>query len=248
MKNEGFAIVTGGARGIGKAIVEQLASEGYNVVINYVSDGSQAKAQAIIDQIKADCGVDGIAVQADVSSYEACKSIVEAGVEAFGDKISILVNNAGTDVGCPFVQTPIEQIDNMIQVNLNSQMYMTQLVLPYMIGAKAGDIINISSIGGTWGVPLHVHYCAAKAGVLGFTKALAKEVAALGVKVNAIAPGVIMTDLVASEPPEEVEMTKAMTPMQSIGEPEEIAWAVSYLVKSDFMTGQIISPNGGLVI
>lgn len=248
MKNEGFAIVTGGARGIGKAIVEQLASEGYNIVINFVSDGSQAKAEALIAQIKADYGVEGIAVQADVQYYDSCKKIVDAGVEAFGEKIAILVNNAGTDKGTPFMQNTVEQMDEMIRVNLNSQLYMSHLVLPAMTTAKAGDIINISSIGGTWGVPLHVDYCAAKGGVLGFTKAIAKEVAALGVKVNAIAPGVIMTDLVASEPEEEVAMTKAMTPMQSIGEPEEIAWAVSYLVKSDFMTGQIISPNGGLVI
>lgn len=248
MREEGFAIVTGGARGLGKGIVLQLAKEGYDVVFNYISDSSQARAQALIDQVKADYGVEALAVQADISDYDQCKKVLDMGIEAFGDKIAVLVNNAGIAGLNLFVDRPVDQYNRLIQVNLMSVFHNTHLVLPYMIAQKSGTIINMSSQAGLNGVAYQVDYSAAKAGVIGFTKALAKEVGQHNIRVNAIAPGNIYTDIWDVIPDHVAEAEKTKIPLGKFGAIEDVAECMSYLLNASFVTGQTISPNGGQTI
>lgn len=248
MREEGFAIVTGGARGLGKGIVLQLAKEGYDVVFNYISDGSQEPAQALVQQLKEEYGISALAVQADTSDYDQCKKVLEMGIEAFGEKIAVLVNNAGIAGLNLFVDRPVDQYNRLIQVNLMSVFHNTHLVLPYMIAQKSGAIINMSSQAGLNGVPYQVDYSAAKAGVIGFTKALAKEVGQHNIRVNAIAPGNILTDIWKVIPPEVAEAEKTRIPLGKFGTIEDVAECMSYLLNASFVTGQTLSPNGGQTI
>ncbi len=248
MREEGFAIVTGGARGLGKGIVLQLAKEGYDVVFNYISDGSQEPAQALVQQLKDEYGVNSLAVQADTSDYDQCKKVLDMGIEAFGEKIAVLVNNAGIAGLNLFVDRPVDQYNRLIQVNLMSVFHNTHLVLPYMIAQKSGAIINMSSQAGLNGVPYQVDYSAAKAGVIGFTKALAKEVGQHNIRVNAIAPGNILTDIWKVIPPEVAEAEKTRIPLGKFGTIEDVAECMSYLLNASFVTGQTLSPNGGQTI
>lgn len=248
MREQGFAIVTGGARGLGKGIVLQLAKEGYDVVFNYISDSSLERSQALIKEVEETYAVRALAVRADVADYEQCKTLVEAGVEAFGNKIAVLVNNAGIAKLGEFVTKKPEQYTRLMQVNLVSIMHTSHIVLPYMIEAKAGAIINMSSQAGLNGVAMQVEYSAAKAGVIGFTKALAKEVGKHNISVNAVAPGNILTDIWDDIPLHVHDIEKAKIPLGKFGTVEDIAECVSYLLNAKFMTGQTISPNGGQTI
>lgn len=248
MREEGFAIVTGGARGLGKGIVIQLAKEGYDVVFNYISDSSLARSQELIAQVEAEYGVRALAVQGDTSEYDQCQKMLEAGIAAFGDKIAVLVNNAGIAGLNLFVDRPVDQYCRVIQVNLLSVFHNTHLVLPYMIAQKSGSIINMSSQAGLNGVPYQVDYTATKAGIIGFTKALAKEVGKHGIRVNAIAPGNILTDIWEIIPKEVAEAEKTKITLGEFGTIEDVAECMSYLLHANFVTGQTISPNGGQTI
>lgn len=247
MKLDGFAIVTGSARGIGEALAYQTAEEGYDTVINYVSDSSAEAAQAVADKIKSEYGVGAIVVQADVSKYEECERLVQAGIDAFGDKIAVLINNAGIDDVRPYFDVPIEDENKMLTTNLNSQYYMCKVVTPYMAKQNYGNIINLSSIAGVQG-NIMVGYGTTKAGVIGLTKSLARVLAPNKVIVNAIAPGMFETRLVTDAPPELREMYLQITPLGSIGTMEEMRRLAHYLLNTDFMTGQVLQPNGGLEI
>ena len=246
-KIPGFAIVTGSARGLGAAMTLQLAKEGYDVVINYVSDKSAPKAEAVAKEARS-YGVGAICVQGDVSSYSTCREIVDAGVKAFGNKIAVLVNNAGIESGKFFADTAVESYNKMIQVEVIGSMNMTHIALPYMIEAENGCIIMQSSVCGLMGVPAQADYSCAKAGLVGFAKALAKEYGSKHIRVNCIAPGMIMTDMIAGTSQEGVAALKAMTPLNMLGDPDDIAECMSYIVNAPFLTGQCISPNGGLTI
>jgi len=248
MKKDGFAIVTGGARGIGAGMCIQLASEGYNVVVNYVSDSSNVKALDLIKKMEDDYGVKGLAVKADVSSYSDCKHLVEQGIKAFGEKIAVLVNNAGIAVGKSFLETTEAEYTKLIGINLTSALHCTHIVLPYMVKLGYGCIINTSSIGGIMGVENQIDYSAAEAGIIGMTKAMAKEFGKYHITVNSIAPGMIWTDMLKGSSQAEVEGLKSMTPLGTIGEVQDISDCFSYILNAKFLTGLTISPNGGLTI
>ena len=247
MKKDGYAIVTGGNRGIGKACAMQLAEEGYDVVINYTSDRGHPYAEETLKELK-EKGVDAISVRADVSEYEGCKKIVDKAVETFGKNITVLVNNAGIAYGKPFHEVTPDQIEKIIRTNLLSQLFCANLILPYMMEQNKGWIINISSNSGIMGVEGYVDYSASKGGSIALTKALAKEAAAYNIKVNCIAPGCFLSHIVTDSGEENMERLRLLTPLKKLGEMTDIALLVHYLVNTEFLTGQVISPNGGWTI
>lgn len=248
MRKEGFSIVTGGSRGIGEAMSLQLASEGYDVVINYVSESSASRTQELVKKIESTYNVKALAVRADVSNYADCKRLVEEGVSKFGEKIAVLVNNAGIANGKSFLEITEPEYSRLIGINLTSALHCSHLVLPYMVKQGYGCIVNISSVGGIMGVANQIDYSAAKAGVIGMTKAMAKEFGPHNIRVNCIAPGMIWTDMLKESSQEAVEALKQVTPLGTIGEPKDIADCLSYVINAKFLTGQTISPNGGLTI
>lgn len=238
------AIVTGGAKGIGKAIVEELAKNGINVVINY--NKSEQAAKDLRQELTQDgCNVE--IYKADVSKREEAKKLVSFAKEKFGE-IDILINNAGIDKWQLFTDITDEDWDEIISCNLNSAFYMTQEVVKDMIHNKKGTIINISSIWGITGASCEVAYSVSKAGMDGLTKALAKELAPSGIRVNSIAPGAIMTDMNKNLTKEEIEEVNTQIPLGRFGTPQEVAKCAKWLVEDSYTTGQIISPNGGWVI
>ena len=245
------AIITGGSRGIGEAMALKLGECGYNVVINYRSDSSKELSEKLADKIKNDFKVDILVVKADVSKYEDCEKLVKAAVDKFGDKIDVLVNNAGITNNCNFVDIKKEQYENVINTNLLSFLHMTHLTLPYMVNHSSKDsqccIVNTSSIGGLIGVINQADYCASKAGIIGFTRALALEFAGKGIRVNAIAPGMIMTDMLRGVNQDELKALAATIPQGYIGDVSDIAGALGYILNAPYLTGQVISPNGGIV-
>ena len=243
--SKGCAVVTGASRGLGEGIALKLASEGYDIVINYVSNAEKAKAVAGL--ITDKYGMKAELVQGDVAEYEVCKKIIETAIEKFG-KIDILVNNAGIAIEGSYEDVSIEQIDKMVQTNLMSVLYCCHLAVPHMTKAGKGCIVNMASNAGIMGVVNHVPYSTAKAGVLGITKALASEMGPYGVTVNAIAPGMIMTDMLSGIDQESVDALVQMTPLRKIGKVEDVAECVWYIVNAGFLTGQYISPNGGTTI
>ena len=246
-KYDGYAIVTGGARGMGAAICRQLAADGYDIVCNYVSDSSRAKVETLAAEIAEKYKRRVIPAQGNVAKYEDCRRVVDTAAAALGEQIAVLVNNAGVTVRAELVDHTMEDIERVLGTNLMAGIYMCKLVLPYMDRQNAGSIVNITSIGGMTGFVRQTTYCTTKWGMNGLTKALAKEAGPHGVRVNAVAPGFIVTDMTLENKPA-FESYRAASPIGMLGDPEHIAEAVSYVVGAEFMTGQVISPNGGLVI
>lgn len=241
-------LVTGGSKGIGKAIVYSFAKAGYNVILNY--NTSYQSAKEIVEDLK-DCSGIVEMFKADVSNRDEVNSMVEYTVREFG-KIDVVVNNAGIcDVGV-FSEITEDVWDKIMDVNLKGVFNVTQAALRYsMLKEKQGSIINISSIYGVCGGSCEVAYSASKAGIVGLTKALAKELALSNITVNAIAPGAISTDmLVDNYSKEDLAYTKSEIPMGRFGKPEEVAELVAFLATdaARYITGQVISPNGGLLI
>ncbi len=231
------AIVTGGSRGIGEAIVRMLSKEGYNVILNY--NKSEDKARKIQKEIK---NID--IVKADVSTRKGAKDIVEITLNKYKN-IDVLINNAGISQTKLFTDITDEDWNTMINTNLSSAFYMCQEVLPNMLHNKSGCIINISSIWGITGASCEVHYSVAKAGMDGLTKSLAKEVGPSNIRVNSIAPGIINTDMNKKLSIEDKKNIINEIPLEKIGEPEDVANAVKWLIGDSYTTGQIISVNGG---
>ena len=246
-KYDGYAIVTGGARGMGAAICRQLAADGYDIVCNYVSDSSRAKVETLAAEIAEKYKRRVIPAQGNVAKYEDCRRVVDTAAAALGEQIAVLVNNAGVTVRAELVDHTMEDIERVLGRNLMPRIYMCKLVLPYMYRQNAGSIVNITSIGGMTGSVRQTTYCTTKWGMNGLTKALAKEAGPHGVRVNAVAPGFIVTDMTLENKPA-FESYRAASPIGMLGDPEHIAEAVCYVVGAEFMTGQVISPNGGLVI
>ena len=246
------SIITGGSRGIGEAMALKLGELGYNVVINYRSDSSKVLSDNLAAKINKDYGVETLVVKADVSKYEDCENLVKATVEKFGDKIDVLVNNAGITNNCNWIDIKREQYENVINTNLMSFLHMTHLVLPHMINHSSKDsqccIVNTSSVGGLTGVINQADYCASKSGIIGLTRALALEFAGRGVRVNAIAPGMIMTDMLRGVNQDELKALASTIPEGFIGDVSDIAGALSYILTAPYLTGQIISANGGCVL
>ena len=235
------ALITGGSRGIGAAIALKLAQEGFFTYINY------CKSPEMAQKIAGETG--GIAVMADVSDKEQVDKMVKKIVEDSGG-IDVLVNNAGISVSGLFTDISEEEEQRLWKINVGGVFNCTKAVLPYMINKKYGKIINISSMWGQVGASCEVHYSASKSAIIGFTKALAKELGPSGINVNCIAPGVIMTDMNNCHSAETLEALKEETPVERLGTPEDIAQAASFFAsdKSSFITGQILGVNGGFVI
>lgn len=240
------AIVTGGARGIGRQISIDLAKSGYIVVINY--NKSEIQAENLKKEL-LDEGFEVDIYQADVSNEEEVISLIEFSMSKYKN-IDVLVNNAGISVDGLLTELEVKDWDNLINTNLKSVFLCSKEVLKVMLSNHRGKIINITSMWGVTGGSCEVAYSASKAGIIGFTKALAKEVGPSGIYVNAIAPGVIMTDMMRGFSDEDLTNLKYETPLMKLGTPEDISKVVKFLISdnSNFITGQIIGVNGGFVI
>lgn len=241
------AIVTGGSRGIGRAIAEDLAKNGAKVVVNYNSNAEAAnEAVSAIEAL----GSEAIAVQADVSNFEQAQALAKAATEKFG-QIDILVNNAGTTKDTLLMTMKEAQWDDVININLKSAFNMSKAVARPMVRRKQGGrIINISSVSGIIGLPGQSNYSASKAGMIGFSKALAKELGVRQITVNCIAPGFIPTDLTSVLDETRVEWIMGNTPLGRMGKPEEIAYAVTFLAsdRASFITGETLRVDGGIAM
>ena len=240
------AIVTGASRGIGKAIALKLASLGANVVINYRS--SLASAEELIKEIKS-CGGSALAVKADVSSYNEAEMLIKETVLRYGT-VDILVNNAGIAKDALILRMKEEDFDNVINTNLKGTFNCIKHVTPIMLKQKSGKIINISSVIGIVGNAGQVNYAAAKAGIIGLTKATAKELASRGITVNAVAPGFIQSDMTDILTPKVKESILNTIPLKRIGKTEDVANITAFLAspEADYVTGQVINVDGGMVM
>lgn len=241
------AIVTGGSRGIGRAIAEDLAANGAKVVVNYNSNATAA--EEVVSAIKANGG-DALAVQANVADFEQAQQLVKATTDAFGH-VDILVNNAGTTRDTLLMLMKEDQWDEVLDINLKSVFNCCKAVARPMIrGKRGGRIINITSVSGLVGLPGQTNYSASKAGMIGFTKAFAKEVGSRGITVNAIAPGFVPTDLTADLPEDMVKWATENTPLGRMGKPEEVAHAVTFLASDNasYITGEVIRVDGGIAM
>lgn len=239
------AIVTGASRGIGRSIAIALAKAGAYVVVNYRQ--AEQAAGEVVEICKA-AGSRAIAVQADVTNPAQVEHLVTQSTSLGVPRI--LINNAGIASANLLQETTLEQWDELMKSNLTAPFLCVKAVLPYMLRASYGRIINISSIWGISGGSFEVAYSASKGGLIAFTKALAKEVGPSGVTVNAVAPGAIETDMLRSLTSDELRAIERETPVGRLGSPEDVSHSVLFLASpsASFMTGQIISPNGGLVI
>ncbi len=245
MKEENkVAIITGGSRGIGAEIVKQLADNNYKVVLNY--NKSEKEAKEIQEQLLK-LGKEIKIFRADISNKKEVKELIQFTMNNF-KKIDILINNAGISQEGLFNEITDEMWNKIININLNSVFYCTREVLPYMINQKQGCIINISSIWGETGSSYEVAYSTTKSAINGLTKALAKEVGPSNIRVNAIAPGIIDTDMNKNLNKKEIEEIKSQIPLCRIGKTSDIAKCVKWLIEDEYTTGQIISINGGWYI
>lgn len=240
--SEKLALVTGASRGIGKACAIELAKAGYDIAVNFA--GNEEAVNKTVEEIKA-LGVDAAAFKFDVSNQEAAAKGVEAVLEKFG-RIDILVNNAGITRDGLFMRMSAENWDAVINTNLSSAFYVSQPVVKVMMKQRSGAIINMSSVVGVSGNAGQANYSAAKAGLIGLTKTLAKELGSRGIRVNAIAPGFINTDMTKNL---DTSKFTDFIPLKRLGEPEDIAKAVKFLAAdSDYITGQVLEVDGGLII
>lgn len=240
MKNElKNVLITGASRGIGAAMARLFRQSGYNVIINY--NKSESEAVALAKEIGA------VAVKADVSKREEVRRMIDT-THAYYGKIDILINNAGVARQTLFTDISETEWDDIFNTNIKGMYITTQEVLHDMLAVQQGHIINISSIWGITGGSCEVAYSASKAAVIGFTKALAKELGLSNIAVNCIAPGVIDTQMNANLDEQAIAELKNETPLGKIGTGCDIAKTALFLSQSEFITGQVISPNGGLVI
>lgn len=246
MNKNKTVLITGSSRGIGSNMAEKFAREGYNVLINY--NKSKENAEELYNKLKSE-GLSVKTFKADVSKRDEVEAMFEYCLKEFGD-LDILINNAGVAKGMLFTDVTDEDWDNLMNVNLKGVYLCTQTALKHMISEKKGKIINISSIWGIAGGSFEVHYSASKAGIIGLTKALAKEVGPSNIQVNCIAPGAIVTDMLEQVNSDDLELFRQETPLMKLGKPEDISYCALFLAsdKADFFTGQVLSPNGGIVI
>ena len=242
----GCAVVTGGARGIGKAVCEALAARGYNVAVNHSHAGSAEAAAEVAASLRERFDVEAAAIQADVSSFDAAAGLMQAARE----KLSVLVNNAGITRDALFLRMKEDDFDRVVAVNLKGAFNCCKAAVPAMCKARRGRIVNMSSISGLHGNVGQVNYAASKAGIVGLTKSLAREVAPRGVTVNAVAPGFIVTDMTDAVPEKVKESVLGNIPERRFGQPSEVASLVAFLASDDaaYITGQAIEIDGGLAL
>ena len=246
MEEKKVVLITGGTRGIGNEIAKKFAKEGCNLVLNYVSDSTD------VEKIKSEFdeyGIDVLVLKADVSVFEDCENLVKEAIAKFG-KIDILVNNAGITKDTLIAMMKEDAFDKVIDVNLKGTFNVTKNVVPYMMKKRSGNIINISSVVGIVGNAGQSNYAASKAGIIGFTKSLAKELAPRNIRVNAVAPGFIDTDMTSVLSDKVKENINLQIPLKRMGKAEEVANVVSFLAndESSYITGQVINVDGGMVM
>lgn len=247
MRFEGkVAIVTGGARGIGRAIALRLAREGASVVVNYLSN--QAAADKVVSQIQA-AGGQAIAAQCDVSNVVQAQALVDRAREEFG-RVDVLVNNAGTTRDTLIMRMTEEDWDLVIDTNLKGAFNCIKAASRPMVKQRYGRIVNVTSVSGLDGNAGQANYASAKAGLVGLTKTVAKELGSRGITCNAVAPGYVATDLTSSLPDDLVQLAIERAPLGRAGTGEDIAAAIAYLASDEasFVTGQILAVDGGLLI
>ncbi len=240
------AVVTGASRGIGRAIALELARRGAAVVVNY--NQSAEAAGAVAAEIEA-AGGRAALFQADVSAAEQAGALIAFAVETFGD-LHILVNNAGITRDMLVMMMSEEDWQVVLDTNLKSTFLCSKAAVKHMLRKRTGRIINIASVAGQMGNPGQTNYSASKAGQIGFTKALAREVAARGITVNAVAPGFVETDILQSMPAGALEAALKLVPLGRLGRPEEVAYAVAFLASdaAAYITGQVLGIDGGMAM
>lgn len=239
-------VVTGGSRGIGAAISSLLAAEGFNVIVNY--NTSETECIALCNKLTEN-GFSCKPFKADISKSDEADALIKFAVDTFGS-LDVLINNAGISEFSLFTDITDEQWERMIATNLTGTFNTCRAAAMVMIKKHSGSIVNISSMWGISGASCEVHYSASKAGVIGLTKALAKELGPSNIRVNCIAPGVIKTDMTAMLGDDTMKELEAETPLSRIGEPQDVADAALFLAseKASFITGQVLSVDGGFVI
>ncbi len=240
------AIVTGGSRGIGRAIAFEFAERGAAVVVNY--NKSPESAEEVVKKIQ-ETGGKAAAFQADVSDFKQAEALIKFAVDTFGD-LSILVNNAGITRDQLIMMMPESDWDAVINTNLKSTFNCSKAAVKHMMRKRTGRIINMASVAGQMGNPGQTNYSASKGGQIAFTKALAREVAARNITVNAIAPGFVDTEILDAMTPETLEAALKMVPLARKGQPEEIAFTASFLASDGaaYITGQVIGVDGGMAM
>lgn len=245
MKNK-TVVITGASGGIGSEIARTFAKNGWNVAIMYLN--SRDEAEKLENELKT-IGSKTYCAQCNVASYKEVKAFFEETVKILGE-VHALVNNAGVALQKLFCDVTEEEADRIFDINVKGSFNCSKAVLPSMINRKSGKIVNISSMWGICGASCEVHYSASKAAVIGFTKALAKEVGPSSINVNCVAPGVIDTKMNANLDSQSLDMLKDEIPLTKIGKPSDVAEMVFFLCsdKSDYITGQVISVDGGMII
>ena len=246
MEENKTVFVTGGSRGIGKEVALKFAENGYNVVINYVS--SKTDVEALRSEFE-DKGVKTLIMQADVTDKTAIEELVKKAIEEFG-AIDVLVNNAGITRDNLLMRMSEEEFDKVIEINLKGTYIVTKAVTKYMMKKRKGSIINLSSVVGVAGNAGQCNYAASKAGIIGFTKSIAKELASRNIRLNAVAPGFIETDMTAVLSDEVKENIHNQIPLKRMGTAKEVANLIYFLGsdESAYITGQVINIDGGMVM
>ena len=246
MEEKKVAIITGGSRGIGKEIAKKFAKENYNLVINYVSEKTNT------EELKKEfetLGAEVLFIKTNVTSYEECEKMAKDAINKFG-KIDVLVNNAGVTKDSLLLRMKEEDFDTVINVNLKGTFNVTKACIPYMMKKKSGKIVNISSVVGISGNSGQANYAASKAGIIGFTKSVAKELASRNILANCVAPGYIATDMTNGLSDAVKESINNQIPLKRVGMPEEVAKAVYFLAgeENSYITGQVLNVDGGMLI
>ena len=246
MEERKVVLVTGGSRGIGREVAEVYAENGYDVVINYVSDKTDVEG---IKKEFEEKGVKYLLVKADVSKAEDVDNMVEEAIKEFG-KIDVLVNNAGITRDTLLMRMSEEDFDKVIEINLKGTYLVTKAVTKYMMKKRQGSIINLASVVGVVGNAGQTNYAASKAGIIGFTKSVAKELASRNIRANAVAPGFIATDMTSVLSDSVKENINAQIPLKRMGTAREVAEVIYFLgsEKSSYITGQVINIDGGMVM